>query len=296
MKRYIRSSFDASIPDWLRKQLSVGRKGLKTDLISKYRIALDKAKFLDSPTANSLPVYLLNSNWGKIVYIPGVNDDETITINNRTRKLGSVAKSTLKDYIIDAVYVDLDDPNSTFATKERYRDPRYTYRYNAKGEYAGQYKHAQYLGDGKYGPEVWEDSGKFPSNERRARDKSGYRVPSPQEKIAEYYTKFPQRMTDKIDAIYDSIIEVKQELMDADFNGPFDRDRQYNDAALNIASAYRMFSDVISRYRNLLSYLNSNREFRRYNLDTDYYMKEFSNTIAYIKQDLKEIKKMLAQI
>ena len=295
MKRYIHASFDTSMPEWVRRSLTGKFSNLRSKLIKKYGIALDRAQFLDQPTANSLPVYHLASDYGTHVYIPGVNDDETAIFNKRNRKFGSLAKSSLPNLAVETVYIDLDDPNNRAEKRERYQDPRYTYRYSDRGDYAGQYKRAPYIGNGEYGPEEWSKSGMIPSNERRARDKSGYKVPSPEQKIADYYTKFPQRMTDKVDSVYNRILEVKQELMDADFNGPFDRDRQYNDAASNIASAYRTFSSVISRYRNLLSFMNSNNSFIKRGLESEYYTNEFSQTISYIKSDLQEIEELLAK-
>lgn len=298
MKRWIHASFDVTMPDWLRKAFtsSYSRSGLKDKLMKKYQIALDQAQFLDHATKNSLPVYLMKSDYGTDIYIPGINDDSSAQFNGRNRKFGAISKALLPQLAADVVYLDLDDFNNVFDKREPYRDPRYSYRRNDRGDYAGQYKRAPYIGNGEYGPEEWSRTGMTPSNESRSRDKSGYKVPSPEQKIADYYTKFPQRMTDKVDAVYDSILEVKQDLLDADFNGPFDSDRRYNDAASNIASAYRTFSEVISRYRNLLSFLNSAQSFRKNGMQSDYYMKEFSQTISYIKSDLKEIRDLLAEV
>lgn len=293
MKRYIHASFDTSMPEWVRRSLTGKFSNLRSKLIKKYGIALDRAQFLDQPTANSLPVYHLATDYGTHVYIPGVNDDETATFNKRNRKLGSLAKSSLPNLAVETVYIDLDDPNNMVEKRERYQDPRYTYRYSDRGDYAGQYKHAPYIGNGEYGPEEWSKAGKVPSNERRARDKSGYKVPSPEERISDYYTKFPQKVTDKVDAVYDSIMEVKQELLNSDFNKPVD-DR-YNDAATNIASAYRTFSSVVSRYRNLLSLLDDNRMLRGRGMLGDYSIREFSQTISYIKDDLADIRELLAK-
>lgn len=293
MKRYIHASFDTSMPEWVRRSLTGKFSNLRSKLIKKYGIALDRAQFLDQPTANSLPVYHLATDYGTQVYIPGVNDDETATFNKRNRKFGSLAKSSLPTLAVETVYIDLDDPNNMVEKRERYQDPRYTYRYSDRGDYAGQYKHAPYIGNGEYGPEEWSTAGKVPSNERRARDKSGYKVPSPEERISDYYTKFPQKVTDKVDAVYDSIMEVKQELLNSDFNKPVD-DR-YNDAATNIASAYRTFSSVVSRYRNLLSLLDDNRMLRGRGMLGDYSIREFSQTISYIKDDLADIRELLAK-
>lgn len=291
MKRYIHAAFDASIPSWLQRRLS-SRFGddLKSKLLKKYNIALDRAQFLDYAPANSLPFYLLQSDYGTVVYVPGANDDTTAYFNGRSRKLGSLAKSKLPEIATDVVWLDLDDANNTFTKKARYEDPRYSYRNSSRGTYAGQYQREPYLGDGKYGEKEWSKTGTTPSNERRARDKSGYKVPSPEEKIADYYSRFPERVTDKVDQVYDRIVEVKQKLMDADFNSP--ADYSHSD---NYSEAYRTFSEVIYKYRALLNSLDSDRRLKQDSWSGDYAIREFSQTISIIKDYLKEVEKLLSK-
>ena len=234
MKRYIRASLSESMPSWLRSRLSAKRGSweynkFKDSLLKKYRIALDRAEFLDQPTSNSLPVYLIRDDYGNAIYAPGINDDSTVTLSGRNRKLGAISKNTLPKYVDDVVYIDLDDPNNTFEKREKYQDPRYSYRHNERGKYAGQYMKKKYMGHDEhfnsiYEDEGWSAKGMTPSNERRARDKSGYKVPSPEEMVAQYYIKFPERVTQKIDRVYNRMQYVKAELMAADFNGPNNRE------------------------------------------------------------------------
>lgn len=297
MKRYVRASISSSAPSWLKKEL-VGDKwnsSLK-NLLLKKRIALDKVEFLDhEPAGRSLPIYLLETDYGQYVYAPGVNDDSTAFFNNRQRKFGSLAKSSLMDRSADVVWIDLDDPDSMFDKREKYMDPRRTYRYNAKqGDYAGQYLRKDYLGldketgESQYGPEYWSNSGKVPSNESRARDKSGYKVPSPEERIAQYYKKFPEKITNRIDRLYDKMIEVRSDLMNADFNTP---SRGTNNTK-DIDRAYRLFADAIYRYRGLLSDMGEITRGRSF--DSDYMLREFSNTSSYILEQLDEIESLIA--
>lgn len=300
MKRYVHASIDSSAPNWLRKEL-VGDKwsnSLRDQLLKKRRIALDKVQFLDhKPEGASLPIYLLETDYGTAVYAPGINDDSTAGFNGRHRKLGSLAKSSLMDRAVDVVWIDLDDPNNFYEKREKYQDPRRTYRYDAKqGDYAGQYKRRDYLGlnrdtgESEYGPEYWSSTGKVPSNETRARDKSGYKIPDPAQRIADYYSKFPERITDKVDAIYDRFQEVKQILMDADFS-VLPEDRYGKD---KFSDAYRTFSDAVRKYRDLLGMLDSNKQLKGKEWGWDYNLKEFSQLTRIINEYLDEVEDLLA--
>ena len=287
MKRYIHASFDASMPEWLKKKLtskSSFNNSLKENLLKKHRIALDKVRFLDHPSDLSQPVYNIAADWGNVVYIPGVNDDDTLVINGRNRKLGSIAKSKLPELASDVVYMDLGEEGSRFEKKDKYRDPRYTYRHNDRGDYAGQYKKAPYLGNGEYGPEEWSKTGRTPSNESRARDKSGYRILSPEQKIADYYTKFPDRITDKVDQIYNRIIEVRTKLASADI--PTNTD--------SLSRAYRRFSDAIDTYNDMFRLLDEDRKLKsRYRSDPEWFTSEFSGYVKRIKDALNDVEKYL---
>lgn len=148
----------------------------------------------------------------------------------------------------------------------------------------------EYLGyDEGYRDAGWSKAGKTPSNENRARDKSGYKIPSPSEMLTNYYSKFPERVTDKLDNVYEKIIDVRDMLMAADFNKPLDKPYSrdvYSDA-------YREFSYVVQRYRSLFNYLDENRQLRGDD-DIEYYIREFASEVRNIVSELKEIKDMIA--
>ena len=278
MKRYIKASLSPSTPDWLRRKLANKGFGnnLKSNMLRKYNIALDKATYTDTRTSSDcMPIYLLRVDYGDVVYIPSVNDDESASINGRYRKLGSIAKSKLSDMAEDIVYIDLSDSNNTYSNKERYQDPRYAYRYAPQGSYAGQYKKKHYNRDtGEYEDAGWSDAGLTPSNERRARDKSGYKVPSPEERLKSYYSKFPERITTKVDKLYANLIDVKDQLMNVDFKGDVD-----------ISRAYRYFSDALSDYKDLLNQLEQNK---KYNQD-NWSISLISNRSQDIKSRLDDV-------
>lgn len=283
MKRYIKASLSESTPDWLKKRFARGwYNDFKSNLL-KRGVALDKVTYTDTPTGpNDLPIYLLQVDMGQTVYAPGVNDDASESINGRYRKLGSIAKSKLPDMAIDVVYVNLDDPANKAPSKDRYQDPRYSYRYSRKGDYMGQYMMQDWDSETHENVDVgWSDRGKTPSNETRARDKSGYKVPSPEERISEYYEKYPNKIREKVDSVYEMLLETKKILMDADFNRPFD-DRFYTD---NIADAYSEFSRAINAYRKLLSSLDENK-----NRNSIFYSRSsFGRSVSDIKSQIQKI-------
>ena len=112
----IKASFDPSIPDWLRDAIT--RKYGHTvpgDKVSKI-FDLNKAKFLGTPTKNSIPIYYIDDT----VYIPGVTDGYQVLVNGRLRQLGNIAKSKLPELADDVVYVDVNQAPPV--KKERYED------------------------------------------------------------------------------------------------------------------------------------------------------------------------------
>lgn len=292
MKRYIRSSYSPSMPDWLSSTFKrrFGGNNMQYKLTKNLKLALDRVNFLDhKPNGRSLAIYLLATDYGSEPYAPGINDSDTALFNGRQRKFGSLAKSSLLDRAVDVVWIDLDDPNNFYETKEKYRDPRYTYRYDSKkGSYAGQYMRKNYIGDGKYEDAGWSEKGMTPANESRARDKSGYEVPSPEEKIRKYYEMFPEKVTDKVDDVYNRIVDVRQELMDIDFNSAFDRRSEDY-----LRRAYSFLADVIYDYRRMLGELDENRQLRKVD---EFRLSDFSRSITAIKSRLDDIEELIDKI
>ena len=286
MKRYIRASIDPSAPDWLRRALQTdfGR-----DLVKRHHVALDRAQFLDHEpdSTNAIPIYHIKTDLSEKVYSPGVNDAAEVMLNGRWRKLGSVAKSKIPQMAVDTVWVDLSDPNNTFERKQKYEDPRYTYRYSNRGKYAGQYQREEYDRDTReYKKGDWSLAGMTPANESRARDKSGYKVPRPEDMIARYYSKFPERVTDKVESVYQRILEVRDELNSVDFRVADEYDRS------NTRNAYSRLGDAIYQYKRLLSMLDENGNLNdRYGLREIY--SQFSNQVRSIMSDLDDVEKYI---
>lgn len=285
MKRYIRASISPDTPDWLKHELT---RNFGSNLSRMYHVALDRVKFLDhQPDGNFLVIYHLpgSTSWSSgIVYAPGVNDSSETTINGRWRKLGSIAKSKLPQMADDMVWIDLDDPNNTYKPRPKWEDPRYTYRYEPKGKYAGQQRRETYLGNDQY-EERWTEKGITPSNESRARDKSGYKVPRPEEMIARFYSKFPEKMTSRIENAYDELKAAQSELMQADFNSP----TRYSSKFRN---AYSRFGDAVDTYRKILNDMKVG-EYNTRSWDAEYGANRFSNELKSLRSDLEDVRRYL---
>ena len=108
--------------------------------------------------------------------------------------------------------------------------------------------------------------------------------------IREYYTKFPEKITDKIDAVYDRMLEVRQELMDADFNTLGERD-SYD---TNIENAYADFGRAVRDYKDLLRIAAKIKENPEYAAsDFSFYQQDLARTIDSIKSELASVEKYL---
>lgn len=225
MKRYIRASFDSSMPEWFKSQKSIMR-----DLRWDYNLATDKAKFVTSkPNGAEGKDYLTVYNLGDgIVYIPGVNEWHTININGRNRRLENVSKKKLLELAQDIAYIDLSN-SDRFEKRERYQDPRM----NSDDRYAGQIKGE----DGEWFTQV-DYGGK--------RDKSGYRIPAPEDRIKNLYQRYPEKLTSQLDALYDDIIETQSLLQSFSFK---DSPKGYGSS---YSKAYGKFGKAIDSYRDLL--------------------------------------------
>lgn len=263
MKRKITAAYSTEMPDWLRRPVSY-QMDLKRALLN-HAIAIDKVNVTDAvpESGHYLTVYLLNTDLGPQVYIPGVNDNTEIVLNNRTRKLGNVAKSKIKDLAIETAYIDLDDPENLVRKKDRYLDPRYEKRrYDKHARYAGQ----RY--DDKWGSSV-------PSG----RDKSGYRIPTPAELLGRYYEKFSGNLTDKVERVYNELTSAVADVNALDIAGDVD-----------VARAYRILSDAIGDYKELAR--TTKLFVDRGGMD-DYEIGYISNKISGIRDTLHELDDIL---
>ena len=231
MKRYIIASYDSSMPDWLK-----GRAGKFALDHLKYRYAMSDAKFSKEPQEGSIPVYLLDEvyeetkRWGETyktsagqyVFVPDVDSGYSayLPAGKGYRRLNTIAKSRLKDHIIDTVYMTA--PSRRDIRQDRdYVDPRYDNNW----EYMGQYKDEAYRYDSELGKSVRD-----PENDKwimpwvgyagAKRDKSGYVIPDPEELYSRLYTRFPDRLKTRVneakailDEYYDKVNDAKERVL-----------------------------------------------------------------------------------
>ena len=228
MKRYVRASYDSSMPDWLKTE--AGRIALK-NLTQKY--AISDAKFSKTPTEGSIPIYLLDEvykdekKWGEIykvsagqyVYVPEFSwyDSRYLDTGKSFRSIAKASKARLEEHIIDTVYMTAT-LRSDIQKDRGYMDPRYERSFHdGEIEYAGQT--AEY--DSHYNPETknWEKDKDPYYSVPTGRDKSGYQIPNPEDLYIRLYERFPDRLKGRLneakailDEYYDKLDKAKTDL------------------------------------------------------------------------------------
>jgi len=232
MYRYIKASYDSSMPNWLKSKAG-------TDALNdlKYQYAMSEAQFFDTPQENSIPIHLLDevyeevTRWGdtyknpvgQYVYAPGIGyngNNKFLQSGNGYRRLGTIAKSKLNDHIIDTVYMVAPLRKDTRETRD-YIDPRR----DSRGNYMGQYKregrkYNRETGEWEHDPEsdTWEMASVGWADAKR--DKSGYAIPDPEELYRRLYARFPDRLKSRVneakailDEYYDKVSAAKDMVL-----------------------------------------------------------------------------------
>lgn len=292
----ISAAFDPSMPSWLRRDMQARYGSIRNRFANIYDLA--NAKFSDFPVdSNWIPIYLIDGT----PYVPGVNDDNSVFINGRQRTLGKIAKSKLADLADDVVYMDPESAQKS--QKEKYIDPRREYNKGSRkhGEYAGQTYRKGYTSafTGEETPGSWSKSGQF-----TRRDKSGYKVPDPNNMLRDYYAKPGNlgKISNKIADIYDRIIETRNELLSLDISDY--KNIGSTSGSTGYSNALRRLGDLIRdynlMYENLPYVLDAKTNpDGSYNTEHDKYMtraslQEILKYIRSIKSDLDDIDKYLA--
>lgn len=186
MYRYIKASYNNldEFPDWFKR--SVLRNPSIRVTLNSHGYDLANLKLTDVSTDNT-PVYYLRDDYVHSVYIPGINDNSGASFNHRQRTFGKMSKHLIKDYTEDIIYID--NTVSKKSRKNRYQDPRREYGRYGRDYYAGQvyHKYSKYEDpkDGKEG--YW-------TNGARGRNKSGYTIPNPAERLAVFYENHQDRV------------------------------------------------------------------------------------------------------
>lgn len=230
MKRYIRASYDSSMPDWMKSD--AGFDALNQ---LKYMYAISEAKFYDTPQEGSIPIYLLDDTYkdkgwgskyktpaGQYVYIPNVSSNRYLDTGKSYKHLSTAAKSRIAEHTIDTVYMVA--PLRNEIQKERnYDDPRAVWN-NGKYSYAGQYPVYDRHYDDELGKWVNNDEPTKWSTRKKGygygwgshdRDKSGYAIPNPDDLYARLYKRFPERLKSRLNEVKSVLDEYYDKLNDA---------------------------------------------------------------------------------
>lgn len=271
MKRYIRASFSESIPSWLAED----KWAIKA--LNEKGIDLHNATFSDTRTGkagDNYTIYLVEgtrfgNSYRPFVWIPGIyNDDQYVEAepeyNYRAQK--RMPKSKAIKYMakrdinfLETVYVNIDSNRK--ARKDRYVDPRH----DKYGNYAGQRmipEKTQLNWDtNEYEvvkPAHWSEKGTLSDEHGRyvyeepRRDKSGYVIPNPKDRLEKFYNTKEGRdrrvalIRNKLDSTYQELETAQEDVFNAIVpKGTRNDYRKYK-------SLYDYLDDAVGRYEAAL--------------------------------------------
>ena len=294
MKKYVRASFDNWVPEWLIKD-NDAKKAL-----NRAGIDLKKAVFTKEPTGRGkdYAIYFLDNYK---VYIPGIYGDESYVKDTRSgdyRYAKYISKKNLP--ITDVVYVSKNDYGKLYK-EDRYVDPRYK-RENGKWEYQGQYQTEPWTSyDGTEHPAEWVDSKETSRFYRgQLRDKSGYEIPNPAERLSKFYNSDEgmQRLEKRLQRAYNELIALKDQIFSIDFTTFGNRGGNYDYSNTDYQNLLGHFGDTCRDYRialhNLEVAIESYNEYkdRRY---SQYNIKNVFDDVSHVEKRIKEFKTAIAQ-
>lgn len=284
MKRYIRASFSSSIPDWLTKD-----KGA-IEALNQAGVDLHSATFSSEKTGkmgDNYVIYLINGTKDDdelkpFVWIPGVYNDYYLVCQH-AKYVKYVPKKDLN--IIDTVYVYKS--TNMKAPREHYRDPRYEYdvwsdeaRSRVKSRYAGQYYE-----DGQWNVRPGRWRANYGNGKR---DKSGYEIPYPEDRLKEFYSteagrnKRVKTLRAKLDNIYKQLETVKDNIYNSIRSKGNPED--YN----QYTYLYKTLGFAITCYDDAINYL------KRYDEDkADWRLDKASNKLKDAQGFIDDINKSL---
>ena len=206
MKKYIKASFDPSMPRWLRNRTEYTKDALN---YLRYNYAMSQAKFYTEPQPDSIPIHLLyevcakkSNRWDsgyhyedipEAIYIPGAWASDSIYIDygSTCRSVSNSSAKRLKDHIADTVYMVAPKLNDARQGRD-YVNPRYAQE-QSTGEWVYQGQTPEY--EQKWHENKgWVNSDKILDwSSHYGRDKSGYEIPNPKELYERLYKRFPDR-------------------------------------------------------------------------------------------------------
>lgn len=233
MKRYIKASYDSSMPEWLKGQQ------ILDDLKQHY--ALAEAKFYNKPQDNSIVIYLLKSAY----------------INTVKRNWYTGYKTTEHTAMVDYAWSPESTQDISILVGDRYiridseinmnkLSVKEAFKHNIKRK---TYMVAPLRSDIR--SEHYEDPRDMGADAYPLRDKSGYVIPDPQELYERLYAKFPDKSNDKLEDVgvtLEDYYNVLNECKDKVFNIDIRKGRGYGDNLGANRINLGAFNKVVTHY------------------------------------------------
>ena len=287
MRFYVNASFNNAdtIPDWLKKDKSA-LKVLNNAGYDLYNLSLKPKK--TGKLEDNIVIYYIHDpdsyRYPDFVWIPGLYNDGHSMRNPRNGDWTDVKYIAKKNLdirgVLYAVKADSRKPE-----KEKYVDPRYGindgYGNHKQPKYMGQYKRNGTWSSKGARDVSWDD--------KTARDKSGYKIPKPEDRVAGYYSKglADDRLRSKIDNLYEELQDLKEDIFSLDVDSYFERNDlpgYYSTGDRAYLEIFGQFAQAVRDYKSMLKQVDSLKELPE------------SNKVAITKNILSKIKDIDSKI
>lgn len=295
MRFYVNASFNNAdtIPDWLKKDKGA-LKVLNNNGYDLYNLSLKPKK--TGKLEDNLVIYYIHDpdhyRYPDFVWIPGLYNDTHSMRNPRNGDWTDVKYMAKKNLDIRGVlYAVKEDSRKT--RRERYVDPRYSindgYSNYKQPRYMGQYKDKR--------TNSWSSKGarEISWDEKTARDKSGYKIPKPEDKIATYYSSFASGNLDrKINDTYEELQDLKEDLFSLDIDSYFERNDlpgYYSTGDSAYQELFSQFAQAVRKYKSVLRQVDSLKDLSEQNRVGA--VKNIISGVKDIESKIKYIRKMM---
>lgn len=288
MRFYINASFNNAdtIPDWLKKDKGALRV-LNNNGYDLYNLSL-KPKKTGKLNENLVIYYIHDPNsWRQedFIWIPGLYNDTHSMRNPRNDDWTDVKYIAKKNLDIRGVLYAVKE-DSRKPERERYVDPRYSlndgYSNYKQPRYMGQYKDKR--------TNSWSSKGArdISWDDKTARDKSGYKIPKPDDRLANYYSGFASGNLDKkINDTYEELQDLKEDLFSLDIDSYFERNDlpgYYSTGDRAYSELFSQFTQAVRDYKSMLKQVESLKELPE------------QNKVGVVKNILNKIKDIDSKI
>ncbi len=294
MRFYVNASFNNAdtIPDWLKKDKGALRV-LNNNGYDLYNLSLKPKK--TGKLEDNLVIYYIHDSdsWRQqdFVWIPGLYNDTHSMRNPRNGDWTDVKYIAKKNLDIRGVLYAVKE-DSRKSEKERYIDPRYStsdgYSNRKQPRYMGQFKK-----NGAWSPEgardvYWDD--------KTTRDKSGYVIPKPEDKVAGYYSRglADDKLRSKLDNLYEDLQDLKEDIFSLDVDSYFERNDlpgYYSTGDRAYLEIFSQFAQAVRDYKSMLKQVDSLKDLPDQNKVNAF--KSILSKIKDIDSKIKYARKMM---